>query len=93
MVVRRVQERILIIVGCMEAVNDVITPNALNSLKEQPIIARRMAEDDGVMWINALKAQRMRVIIVKCMVEDIVALIVLIGLIHGVVFPIMMDSV
>jgi len=93
MVVRRVQEGILIIVGCMEAVNDVTTLIARNSLKEQPIIARRMVEDDGVMWINALKAQRMRVIIVKCMAEDIVALIALIGLIHAEGSHIMMDSV
>jgi hypothetical protein len=49
MVVRRVQESIQIIVVHTEAVNGVITPIVLNSLKEQPIIARHMAEDDDVM--------------------------------------------
>jgi hypothetical protein len=93
MVARRVQESVQIIVVHTEAVNDVITPIVRNSLKEQLIIAKYMVEDDGVMWINARKAQRIQVIIVKNMVEDIVVLTVLIGLIHGVVFPIMMDSV
>jgi hypothetical protein len=93
MVARRVQESVQIIVVHTEAVNDVITPIVRNSLKEQLIIAKYMAEDDGVMWINARKAQRMQVIIVRNMVEGIDVPTVLIGLIHGVVFPIMMDSV
>ena len=48
----------------MEAVKDVTTPIARNSLKEPQIIARRMVEDDVVMWIIVPKVQLMQVGIV-----------------------------
>jgi len=77
----------------MEAVNDVATPIARNLPREPQIIVRCMEEDDVVMWIIVPKVQLMQVIIVKCTVEGIDAPTALIGLIHGVEFLIMMDSV